>query len=224
MGLLIVTGLSLMLANSRAAERIETTNRVGIKLSYLPAAKLDETELRQVLWLAQQVGVTNVAEVNTSYAAPSATKLVSVISKERVDGRNISYETVAIHRPDWGAWSKPERVLQSGDFWVSASDKITWLQRTFDIGGTTRRITLEERDIPVADIAIPLIVAKKVQFKDDFWTRTRFEKISLMQPAGFRKSGSTNNYELWLHGSHEVIHFRIDKGQVTITGIGDYDV
>ena len=222
----LVALLVLLPVAGRAQQTIETTNRAGIKLSYIPAAKLDELELRRVLWLAQQVGITNVAKVSTDYARPSATKLVSVTSKERVDGRNISYETVAIHRPDWGGWSKPERAFQSGEFWVSASDKITWLQRTFDIGGTTRRITLKEKDIPVADKAIPLIAAKKVRFKDEFTqsTQSRFKRIDIQQPSSLRASDSTHDYELWLHTSQEIVYFRIENGEVVITAVGNYSI
>lgn len=220
----VVAHLLLLPASGRAQRQtIETTNRAGIKLSYIPAARLNELELRQVLTLAQQVGITNIAKVSTDYARPSATKLVSVTSKERVNGRNISYETVAIHRPDWGGWSKPERAFQSGNFWVSASDKITWLQRTFDIGGTTRRITLKEKDIPVADKAIPLIAAKKVRFKNDI-AGVGFDQISLLQPAGLERSSATDDYELWLHTSQEVIGFRYENGEVVITRIGQYNI
>ena len=220
----LVAHLLVLPASGRAQRQsIETTNRAGIKLSYIPAARLNELELGQVLTLAQQVGIINIAKVSTDYARPSATKLVSVTSKERVDGRNISYETVAIHRPDWGEWSKPERAFQSGEFWVSASDKTTWLQRTFDIGGTTRRITLKEKDIPVADKAIPLIAAKKVRFKDEF-TQSRFERIDIQQPSSLRASDSTHDYELWLHTSREIIYFRIENGEVVITAVGNYSI
>ena len=220
----IVALLLLLPAQGRAQRQIiETTNRAGIKLSYITEAKLSELELQQVLTLAQQVGITNVDKVTTGYALPSATKLVTMTSKERVNGRNTSFETVTIHRLDWGGWSKPERAFQSGEFWVDASDKFTRLERAFDIGGTTRRITIQEKDIPIADKAIPLIAAKKVRFKDEF-TQGGFERIDIQQPSSLRASDSTHNYELWLHNSWEIIYFRIENGEVVITAVGNYSI
>ncbi len=67
----IVALLLLLPAAAYAQQAIETSNRAGIKLSYIPAAKLNEIELRQVLALAQKVGITNVAEVKTDYSLPT---------------------------------------------------------------------------------------------------------------------------------------------------------
>lgn len=212
-----------MLANGRAAERIETTNRAGIKLSYIPDAKLDELELRRVLWLVQQVGVTNVAKVRTLHGFANKSRLIEATSRERAKGRNISYETVTINWAGYEAAIKPRNAIQSGDFWVSALDKITWLQRTFDIGGTTRRVTLKEKDIPIADKAIPLIAARKVRFRGDF-ARSGFERVNLYQSCSLRTSRSADGYELWLHDRQEIIYFRIENDEVLITAIGNYQI
>lgn len=222
-GLLVLISLSLMLANGRAAERIETTNRAGIKLSYIPAAKLNAIELRQVLSLARQVGITNVGEVSTGYSLPTATRHVFVKSRERVNGRNIRHELVTIEKSGWGREDMPKQALRSGSFWVEPSSSYTVLERTYEIGGTRRRITVQEKDIPVADIAIPLIAAKKVRINDSFGS-SRFETISLLQPARLRKSNHTEGYELWLNGSQEIIHFRIENGEVVITTVGTYSI
>jgi len=122
-----------------------------------------------------------------------------------------------------GGGSKPERAIQSGNFWVEASSKYTRLERIYEIGGTNRRITIQGQDIPVADITIPLIAAKRVRFRDEFSSR-RFGKVSLLQPSSLRASDSTHDYELWLHDSREIICFRIENGEVVITAVGNFSI
>jgi hypothetical protein len=219
----LVVFLFVMSSVARAQETIESTNRAGIKLSYIPAAKLNEAELRQVLWEARQVGITNVESVRTVYGIPGLSRHVIVKSKERVDGRNIFYETLSMGRKSWESDGRKGSFLQTGDFQAEASGKQTHLERTYQLGGSTRRIALKEKDILVADKAIPLIAAKKVRFKNDV-AGVGFDRISLMQPAGLRKDSSTDDYELWLHTSQDIIRFRYENEEVVITGIGQYDI
>src|SRR5882672_8966023 len=123
-------------------EVIEKTNYAGIKLSYIRDATLNAGELQQVLSLAWQAGITNVGEVITGHGLPGLSKEITVKSKERLDGRNISYERIHVGKTGWTGFMKPAGARQSGDFWLDASQKYATLERTYELGGTTRRIAI----------------------------------------------------------------------------------
>jgi hypothetical protein len=229
-GLSILTSLLMVLATGLAAERIETTNRAGIKLSYIPAAKLNDIELRQVLWEAQQVGITNVESVRTVYGIPGLSRHVIVKSKERVNGRNFSYETLSMGRKSWEPDGRKGGVMQASDFRVETSGKQTHFERSYELAGTLRRVAMSEKDVAVADKVIPLVAARKVRFKDEStdtvfnFARHQFERIDLSKPDALRKGSSPDEYELEFSESQHIIYFRYKDGEVLIATVGMYHI
>ena len=221
------TGMLLLIMHppfGAAVETIETTNRAGIKLSYPRGVTLNAGELQQVLSLAWQAGITNVGEVSTAYGIPGLSKHITAKSRERVNGRSISYETISIHRPGWDGTKPAYGSKTAGDFWIDVSDKRTTLERTYELGGTTRRIRLSEGvDVAFADKVIPLIAAKKVRLKDDF-TRIRFDRVDVLKPGNLRRSDFHHGYELWFYDRQDIIMFDYEKGEVVITGVGEYNI
>lgn len=227
----VVSLLLLLPAPGRAQRHtIETTNRAGIKLSYIKEAKLNEIELQQVLTLAQGVGITNIASVSTVYGIPGMSRHVIIKSGERINGRNISYCGVSISRTGWQARKKTDEDLQPGDFQVEASGKYTTLERTYELAGVTRRVSIAEKDIEVADLAIPLIAARKVRFKNEppnndlDFGRFQFERMDPSKPDVLTKGHSTNEYELEFSEGQHIIYFRFEDGKVLITRIGTYHI
>jgi hypothetical protein len=185
---------------------------------------LNAGELQQVLSLATQAGITNVGEVIIGRGFPALSKEITVKSKERLDGRNISYESIHVGKTGWTGFIKPAGAKQSGGFWTDASQKYTTLERTYELGGTTRRIRLSEGvDVAFADKVIPLIAAKKVRLKDDI-ARIQFDRINVLKPGNLRRSDSHHGYELWFYDLQEIIMFDYEKGEVVITGVGQYNI
>jgi hypothetical protein len=218
------TGVLLLLMQlpCSAAEIVEITNRAGIKLSYIREATLNAAELQQVLSLAKQAGITNFGEVIISRGFPARSKEITVKSKERLDGRNIFYETIHVGKTGWTGFIKPAGARQSGNFWIDASRKYTTVERTYDLGGTMCRIRLSEGvDVAFADEVIPLIAVKKVRLKDDF-TRIQFDGVDVLKPGNLRRNDSHHGSELWFYDSQDIILFDYEKGEVVITGVGHY--
>lgn len=227
-GLIILTSLSMVLATGRAAELIETTNRAGIKLSYIPAAKLNDIELRQVLWEAQQVGITNVESVRTVYGIPGLSRHVIVKSKERVNGRNLSYETLSMSRKSWESGERKGGLLQTSDFRIEASGKQAHFERTYEIGSKTHRVAMLEEDVSAADKAIPLITTRKFRVEGELADKEfglgklQFERADLSKPSVFRKSDSTNDYEIEFSEDQAILYFRVENEEVIVTKFGRY--
>lgn len=220
-GIVVLVSISLLLTFGRAAERIETTNRAGIKLSYTSEQKLTDLEVGQVLSLAQQIGITNVGSITLGTTIPVVSTIVVVNGKERVIGRNTSYESATIERLGWTSQERPAEALKAGDFWARASSKYTHFERKYEIAGTLRSVVMSENDVPVADKAIPLIAAKKVRFKRENM-RSQFDGIDVLRPYHFNWNSSFNEHELRCAGVRTIIRFQMVEGEVLVTGLSHY--
>lgn len=211
-------------------QTIETTNNAGLKLSYIPTAKLNAIELHQVLSLASRSGITNVESVSTVYGIPGLSRHVIVKSKERVVGRNVSYETLTMDRKSWESGKKSGGILDPSDFKVETSGKQIHFERSYQLAGKVRRVAMLETDVAVADKVIPVIAAKKVRFKDEATNtafdsaRYQFERIDLSKPDVLRNGNSPDEYELEFSESQHIIYFRYKDGEVMITTVGMYHI
>jgi len=142
-------------------------NTSPVKTSFVENAKLNSVELKQVLSLAEQSGIQDAAEVKTFNYLPAGGRGISVKSRERVDGRNISYDTVLLGKSEWAGPAPDKTPKRLGSFFVEES-KYTTLLRTYEINQKTIRIVMD-KGIPAtfADQVMPAIVSKKVRFEDD---------------------------------------------------------
>lgn len=218
------------LLTGQRIQTIESTNYAGIKLSYIPTAKLNAVELHQVLSLARQSGITNVESVSTVYGIPGPSRHVIVKSKERVDGRNVSYDTLSMDRKSWESGEKSGGILDPIDFKVEKSGKQAHFERSYELAGKLRRVAMSEKDVAVADKVIPLIAAKKVRFENEAnntlfnSTRHEFEQIDLSKPDVLSNGRSTEEYDLNFSESQQIISFRYKDGEVLIISIGMYHI
>lgn len=229
---LLIGLLFVPLATGHAQQAIETTNRAGIKLSYIPAAKLNEIELRQVLWEAQQAGITNVESVSTVYGIPGLSRHVIVKGKERIDGRNVSYETLSMRRKSWESDGRRGGFLQTSDFRGEASGKEAHFERSYELGGNKLRVAMLEKEVSVADKAIPLIAARKFRVEGNLADneislgKMQLERADLSKPSVFRKtdSDSMSQYEIEFSGNQFILYLRLENGEVVVTRFGRYSI
>src|SRR5258705_2009552 len=133
----------------------------GVKTHFIDDARLNNEELVQVLTLARQCGITNIAEVETFYRLPGRERGIRVNSEERVAGRNISFDSVAIYKLGWIVADPGKGVTRIGEFRVDEPKKCTTLLRTYEINGSPARVIIEEGvEVAFADKVIPLILSK----------------------------------------------------------------
>jgi hypothetical protein len=205
------------------------TQPISIKTKFVEGAKLSEAKVNQVVALAQQGGIKDATEADTFYFLPSVDKGISVKSKERVDGRNISYDTVYVNRLGWYSGSPGPKAKWLGDFWTDKSEKTTTLEREYQLNKKTDRIHISQGvDFALADKIITQIAAKKVHFPDENthfssdWNRRQFEKIDISN-AGVLSAGQTvGEYELFF-GPPEMksLMFRVKGEDIFVTGIAE---
>src|SRR5579871_735392 len=73
----------------------------GIKTQFVEGASLTPAEVIQVLGLARKCGLTNAASLETFRYLPSRGHGICVKSQEKIDGRDVFYDTIYIDRRDW---------------------------------------------------------------------------------------------------------------------------
>lgn len=186
-----------------------------INTNFVKGAELNSVEINQVLLLARQSGIEDAAEVTTFYYLPTRIRGIHVKSKERVDGRNISYDTVTLSKNEWGA--KPDQALEP--FKVS-DPKYTTHLRIYEINKKNIRIKIGEGiTTTFADKIIPAIVSKNVRFENDA-AKDDFNRLGDFTPDGiYRSDVNKGGYDLSLsEPSMYILRFILDNGEVVITG------
>ena len=222
---LLVTLLMVMAAFGVLADQTNTVkaarpNPSPVKTRF-EADHLNRGELKQVLALAKQSGIEDAAEVETFSYMPAGGNAIRVKSKERVDGRNILYDDVVINKE-----GKPDKKF--GIFQVS-EPKYTWRLRTYKINQNTVRIDLMDGiTADFTDKVMQLIVTKKVRFENDS-VRRDFAKLGNFIPASIGQispnSMNKGGYQMYLsQPPMHILMFRLDKGEVVITGVDEYVV
>lgn len=192
-----------------------------IKTDFAAGANLLPSELKQVVALAKQSGIDDVAEVNTFHYVPAGGRGISVKSVERADGRNTSHDSILVHKSSWDDFVPGKNgVKRDGNFWVDVDGKRTTLLRSYEFNGQPVRIEIGEgADIAFADKVIALIAAKKVRFADHF-DRQEFEKLANSKPTAICRSRFKQEYELQFIGAGICsLTFAFENGQVILTGV-----
>lgn len=193
----------------------------AVKTDFAAGANLLPSELKQVVALAKQGGMADVAEVSTFHYVPGGGRGIRVKSAERVDDRNISFDSVAIHKSGWDS-SSPSKdgVPRDGNFWCDADGKYTTLLRSYEFNKQAVKIEIGRGvDIAIADKVIPLIIANQGLIHNDS-VRRQFEALVNSKPQAIYKGG-LDGYELRFGEapSQRSLKFRFDNGQVIITGV-----
>jgi hypothetical protein len=175
----------------------------SIKTNFVKGGELSQGEISQVLALAEQVGIKDAAEVYTYYCLPTVEKGITVKSKERADGRNISYDTIEVFRQGWQENSRP-KVKRLGDFWINDLKKTTTLERKYELNKKTIRIRIGQGvDFAVADKIIAQVVAKKLHnsknadYSDEEY-RLLFGWVDVANITSLSEGQTVGEYELFI--------------------------
>ena len=214
-------------ATAFAGQTNQTKNVASprITTNFIAEARLTHSEVKQVLELAKTCGIDTPSEVSTFHYLPSVAKGISVKSVERVDGRNISFDTVTISKKGWYEGEPQKGSKRVGDFWANADAKYSTLLRRYEFKKTPIQISIDKGvDVAFADKVIPLIDAKKVRFESD-WGRREFEDLKDSKPVAIYRSYSDKGYELRFNEPFmRAIMFDWKGGQVVVTGVAHINI
>jgi hypothetical protein len=92
-----------------------------VKTEFDPGANLTSGQQVEVVALAEQCGIKDPANISTSIDPVSRELVIGGYSRERMDGRNRSFEHVWIFKRDWRDGAGIPNGKWLGQFWCSDS-------------------------------------------------------------------------------------------------------
>jgi hypothetical protein len=193
----------------------------NIKTNFVAGVNLLPSELKLVVALAKQCGITNVAEVNTFHYQPGGGKGISVKSAERLEGRNTSYDSIEVHRIGWNSdVPTADEVRRDGNFWCEPKWKYTTLLRNYVFKKQTVKVEIGQGvDVPLADKIVALFEEKRVRIDNDF-TRREFDELWKTKLEGLFQNDSKKGYELRFEGYPiRSLLLEFQNGQLVVTGV-----
>ncbi|MDB4749876.1 hypothetical protein OAF83_03115, partial [Rubripirellula sp.] len=155
---------------------------------YIQGAKLTKAQEQNVIELANQCGITNVAKISTYYLRPTRNRGITVESVEEIAGRDVSCDVLEIRYEKW--WPQiagpPKGHKQIGDF--SSGKARPRKQTILKVGNKEYRtrsitgLTIEECEAILAEFL-------KGNYELARGKRNRLEQVDWTQPSGFYKRG-----------------------------------
>jgi hypothetical protein len=196
-----------------------------VKTIFVTDANLTAQDVKDVLSLAKQCGISQPAEIETFHYLPSTERGISVKSIDSIKGVDITFDTITIQNTAWRYSEPGKNEKRVGTFWATPSDKYTTHLRVYDFRGEKIRINIGTGiTTEMADKIIPLIAAKKVRYSDNsgfIYFRDEMKRILDLKPSGIAKplgGSSKQDGELWLYfgGQLDALQFRFEKGEVIL--------
>lgn len=183
-------------------------------------ARLSGAEVDQVVSLAKDCGLRDVAVIQTFYVLPSRVRGICVTSDKKTMDRNTTYECVYASRIGWQANDPPTKAKRAGPFWVTKPYKSPVLLRAYHIEDKRIEIQICDRIRPaLADAVLAQILGHKVQFKNEE-CRSAFSKLDFSQTESISKEDD-GSYNIEF-ASNTILRFEYSMGKVVITDVEDY--
>jgi hypothetical protein len=216
--------------NCAGADATNRTNNAQdktpqVKTIFEADAKLTDKEVKDVVFLAKQCGISQTSEVLTGYYLPGGERCITVKSVEMVKGADITYDEIIVGKTGWSDPDPFEMVKRVGSFWAKPSDKFTTHLRIYDFRGEKIRVDIgTDIAAELADKIIPLIAERKVRYRnaDNIglgYSLDEMKKMINSKPSGISKPlGGSKDGELWLNfgDTLNALQFHFEKGEVVL--------
>ena len=170
-----------------SAQGTNTASPPEVKTTFDPHAQLTPEEVRDVVQLAQKLGISDVASIYTYNIAPSSRLTSRVDGREEVTGRNIRYQSLRVDQQSWmgSNWNPGAKAINVGKFWAEPRYLRTVDLTTFQVTNLTLRIRLDPSlSLETADAVLAAIGAGKIRFVDErareVWNSVRLTKLMEM--------------------------------------------
>ena len=195
---------------------VSTNVVTQVKTNFEADAVLSPQEVKEVISLAQQCGISRPAEIRTFHYIPGGGRGVAVKSVERVKGSDITFDNIAIGKLGWTDFEAPKKN-RLGKFWANPSEKYTTHLRVCDFRGEKIRVNLDTGvTAELCDKVISLIAEGKVRLPSNqslAFERSEMKEMLRLKPSGLSRQ---ENGRLWLHFTDrlDALQFRIEKGEI----------
>jgi hypothetical protein len=205
-----------------------------IRTNFVATGVLSSLEVSNVVRLAEECGISNVAEVSTVYQRPSTSWAICVKSQEIVTGRRIDYQTLQVFSDSGsGPWRQPsasQPPLRVGQFWVPRTVHLPVVDHealAFETGtGEIRVEILGDIPLEIADKIVNSFAAGRIRFADENVRRRgepgtltlprTFVKPAYSHPTEIRKSPQESHYSISFSDSLDEYVFDLDGEEVNI--------
>lgn len=187
----------MIAALALSCDAADVSDITAIKTSFDPDGVLSKNELKTVVKLAGQCGISKAVEVYTYKRHPTSQIGIGVKSAETIKGRNISFVTVRINSEKLPRRTKEEPnniVKSSGKYWVSRGGIQTNTYTTFAGKGASIRVHLENNiSIALADRIVAAFVAGKINYADEK-TKEKLRHVDLSKPESLGSGVEKNKF------------------------------
>ncbi|HRQ89008.1 MAG TPA: hypothetical protein PLA50_09435 [Bacteroidia bacterium] len=194
----------------------------SFKRSYSEEAPLNRAVEKDIIALAERMGVTDIESVETSFAEPGHAPFIQVKEKETVKDRSVTYRTIQMYWRKWDLDFEQLAKETTAEGQVLAEPPETVEESILKVGDKEYRVNLDDNvPIATAEKILGCFLAGKIRFQKsedethphritDFnhpsgirYDRTKgLYRITFSSPEGYRSSF----YGVSLSGDEVVIH------------------
>jgi hypothetical protein len=196
-----------------------------VRTEFDPAASLTPDEQIKVLVLAERCGIKDPTAIAASLNPVTRGLELAVSSRDRIDGRNRSFDSVWIFKRDWRDGAGVPNGKWLGQFWCADDGPSTSLMRRYEFRGTPIEVQIfGDLSMELADEIVSRIDHRRMRFEFEgrgFADKDYFERR--LSRLGDRLSpliGSEDGeYTIWIGSSvsSDCFVFRIDGPDIVVT-------
>ncbi len=205
-----------------------------IRANFVATGVLSSLEVSHIVKLAEECGMTNVAEVSTIYQRPGTSWEICVKSQEKVTGRRIDYRTLEVFSDSGSRWPQPsvsQPPLRVGQFWVPRTvvhqPVVDHEALAFKTGtGEMRVEILGDIPLEIADKIVAAYTAGRIRFANENVRRLAEPgtltlprtsvKPAYSHPTEIRKPLQESHYSISFSDSLDQFVFDLEGEEVTI--------
>lgn len=202
----------------------DKTSLSGVRTNFIPEAVLPERDLKTVVKLAQDCGVTEVAEVFTFKIDSSSYCGIGVKGVETKDGRQLSSVNALVCSKKWGSQrSKRARdvIKSSGSFWIERGDVCTNVVTTFMVPSGTVRVQLADSvSLETADKIVDAFAKGHIKYGESLRRKDDLKGVDFSRPVSLEAKGDAfaacYSPLPWVS---VYVYFTLDPDGITIVGV-----
>ena len=187
---------------------------------------LTRNQIKSVLALTRQCGLTNIAIVETFLYVPGSSPGIRVKGAETTQGRTVSVDVLDVKFSGWNDETEiDQKAKRLRGFWVNLPYVTTQRFTIFQINGMSRKVRVEE-GIPLetADKIILGFAKKDVRFASKDVERTFDRSINVSAPTSLKTDGETKDIRYRIMFSRYVIFFNLVGEQIVIEAVARVEV
>jgi hypothetical protein len=166
----------------------------GVRTNFNKDATLAPDQVRSVIQLAKECGMSEFGEIGTRAIQPYNFFYAYVKTKERTIGRRSAYDQMDVYYSGWKGFIKLEKARQVNDFWVNPPFTVTFQFAEVTVKGKSYKVRMpDEISLGVAERIFGAFVDRRLGFekKPDRWD---LEDVESWKPGALQYDREKEEY------------------------------